>query len=126
MNTTPSKKLIPGLDVMKFIMAFLIVDIHVKGYLITPPIVQQYIIFPIEGLAVPEFFVISSFFVFQQNEKKRKSTTSAFPFLASIDFALSVLDSNMVTYNLNTKAISPLWIRRNTVVCQGLFLWKHF
>lgn len=32
-----SKKLIPGLDVMKFIMAFLIVDIHVKGYLITPP-----------------------------------------------------------------------------------------
>lgn len=32
-----TKKLIPGLDVMKFIMAFLIVDIHVKGYLITPP-----------------------------------------------------------------------------------------
>lgn len=31
------KKIISGLDVMKFIMAFLIVDIHVKGYLITPP-----------------------------------------------------------------------------------------
>ena len=31
------KKIIPGLDVMKFIMAFLIVDIHVQGYLITPP-----------------------------------------------------------------------------------------
>ena len=31
------KKIIPGLDVVKFIMAFLIVDIHVKGYLITPP-----------------------------------------------------------------------------------------
>ena len=31
------KKIISGLDVMKFIMAFLIVDIHVQGYLITPP-----------------------------------------------------------------------------------------
>ena len=30
------KKIIPGLDVMKFIMAFLIVDIHVQGYLIPP------------------------------------------------------------------------------------------
>ena len=32
-----SKKIISGLDAMKFIMAFLIVDIHVQGYLITPP-----------------------------------------------------------------------------------------
>ncbi len=31
------KKIISGLDVMKFIMAFLIVDVHVQGYLITPP-----------------------------------------------------------------------------------------
>ena len=31
------KKIISGLDVMKFIMAFLIVDIHVQGSLITPP-----------------------------------------------------------------------------------------
>lgn len=31
------KKIIYGIDVMKFIMAFLIVDIHVQGYLILPP-----------------------------------------------------------------------------------------
>lgn len=31
------KKIISGLDVVKFIMAFLIVDVHVHGYLITPP-----------------------------------------------------------------------------------------
>lgn len=31
------KKIISGLDVVKFIMAFLIVDNHVQGYLITPP-----------------------------------------------------------------------------------------
>lgn len=37
MEITQSKKMIPGLDAMKFIMAFLIVDIHVMGYLITPP-----------------------------------------------------------------------------------------
>ena len=30
------KKIISGLDVMKFIMAFLIVDIHVHGSIITP------------------------------------------------------------------------------------------
>lgn len=60
------KKIISGLDVMKFIMAFLIVDIHVQGYLITPPILQNYVIRPIEGLAVPTFFVISSFLFFQK------------------------------------------------------------
>lgn len=32
-----SKKIIAGLDVLKFIMALLIVDIHVKGSLILPP-----------------------------------------------------------------------------------------
>lgn len=61
-----SKKIISGLDVMKFIMAFLIVDIHVKGYLITPPILQEYVIHPIESLAVPTFFVISSFLFFRK------------------------------------------------------------
>ena len=30
------KKIISGLDVMKFLMAFLIVDIHVHGSIITP------------------------------------------------------------------------------------------
>lgn len=60
------KKIISGLDVMKFIMAFLIVDIHVQGYLITPPIFQNYVIHPIESLAVPTFFVISSFLFFRK------------------------------------------------------------
>lgn len=60
------KKIISGLDVMKFIMAFLIVDIHVQGYLITPPILQNYVIKPIEGFAVPTFFVISAFLFFRK------------------------------------------------------------
>lgn len=60
------KKIISGLDVMKFIMAFLIVDIHVQGYLIAPPLLQDYVIKPIEGLAVPTFFVISAFLFFRK------------------------------------------------------------
>lgn len=32
------KKIISGLDVLKFIMAIAVVDIHVKGSLYTPPI----------------------------------------------------------------------------------------
>ena len=75
-----SKKLIPGLDVMKFIMAFLIVDIHVKGYLITPPIIQQYIILPIEGLAVPEFFIISSFLFFSKMRRSNNDPQVLFHF----------------------------------------------
>ncbi|MDO4931276.1 MAG: acyltransferase family protein [Prevotellaceae bacterium] len=60
------KKIISGLDVIKFIMAFFIVDIHVQGYLFTPPVVQEYIIHPVEDLAVPVFFVISSFLFFRK------------------------------------------------------------
>lgn len=60
------KKIISGLDVMKFIMALMIVDTHVKGYLILPPPVQDYVIHPIEGLAVPTFFVISAFLFFRK------------------------------------------------------------
>lgn len=60
------KKIISGLDVMKFLMAFLIVDIHVHGSAITPPILQEYVIHPIESLAVPTFFVISSFLFFRK------------------------------------------------------------
>lgn len=37
MAQATTKKLIPGLDLIKFIMAILIVGCHVKGYLITPP-----------------------------------------------------------------------------------------
>lgn len=60
------KKILSGLDVVKFIMALFIVDSHVKGYLITSPIVQNYVIHPIESLAVPTFFVISSFLFFRK------------------------------------------------------------
>lgn len=80
MNQT-TKKLIPGLDVMKFIMAFLIVDIHVKGYLITPPLIQQNVVFPIEGLAVPEFFVISSFLFFSKIRRSENKNQVLFHFL---------------------------------------------
>lgn len=69
------KKIISGLDVMKFIMAFLIVDIHVQGYLITPSIVQTYVIHPIESLAVPAFFVILlSCFLGKQDMQKTRYT----------------------------------------------------
>lgn len=60
------KKIISGLDVVKFIMAVMIVDIHVQGYKIAPPILQEYIIHPVESLAVPTFFVISSFLFFRK------------------------------------------------------------
>lgn len=59
-------KIISGLDVVKFIMALMIVDVHVKGYLILPPPIQEYVVHPIESLAVPTFFVISSYLFFRK------------------------------------------------------------
>lgn len=32
-----TKKILSGLDVLKFLMALVVVDIHVKGTLFTPP-----------------------------------------------------------------------------------------
>lgn len=60
------KKIISGLDVIKFIMAILIVDIHVKGTLNLPSPILNNIIFPIEGIAVPLFFIISAFLFFKK------------------------------------------------------------
>lgn len=65
------KKVISGLDVMKFLMAFLIVDIHIHGSIITP-ILREYIIQPLESLAVPTFFVISSFLFFRKARYEEK------------------------------------------------------
>ena len=63
------KRIISGLDVMKFIMAILIVDAHVKGSIVTPPYLLDNFIKPLESLAVPEFFVISSFLFFIKARK---------------------------------------------------------
>ena len=59
-------RIIPGLDIVKFFLSILIVDIHVQGYLALPLPIQQYVVHPLEGLAVPTFFVISSFLFFRK------------------------------------------------------------
>ena len=66
MRNIEQRKIISGLDVMKFLMAFLIVDIHVHGSIITPPILREHVIQPLESMAVPLFFVISSFLFFRK------------------------------------------------------------
>lgn len=67
-----SKKIISGLDVLKFFMAFLIVDIHVHGSILCPPILLTNVVYPIESLAVPTFFVISSFLFFRKARYEEK------------------------------------------------------
>ena len=67
-----SRIIISGLDAMKFIMAFLIVDIHVKGSLLFPKFMLEYVFHPIESLAVPIFFVISSFLFFRKTRYAEK------------------------------------------------------
>lgn len=67
------KKIIPGLDVLKFLMALLIVDIHVHGSALTPPLLLNSFIHPIERIAVPEFFVISAFLFFRKARQAEHS-----------------------------------------------------
>lgn len=103
------KKLIPGLDVLKFIMAFLIVDSHVKGYLITPLIIQQHVIHPIEGLAVPTFFVISAYLFFHKLRKQENQGK------ALIHFEKRLL----ILYSFWTLVWLPIILMQRTEYRQG-------
>lgn len=60
-----TKKIISGLDVMKFIMALFIVNTHLKPTMYAPEVVQH-VVGTFSGLAVPLFFVISSFLLFRK------------------------------------------------------------
>ena len=74
-------RIIPGLDVMKFVMAILIVDVHVKGYLLFPIPIQNNLIHPIESLTVPTFFVISSFLFFRKTrDAEHQLVTTQHPY----------------------------------------------
>ena len=56
------KTQIVGFDILKFIMALLIVSIHI-------PIKNEYLSI-IQGLGVPVFFVLSSYFIFKKARKE--------------------------------------------------------
>lgn len=59
------KKIISGLDVLKFVMAILIVNIHLKPFRYASDTVQDAVGI-IAGLAVPVFFTVSSFLLFRK------------------------------------------------------------
>lgn len=55
-------------DILKFVMALLIVAIHTKGF--DGPIANE-LLKPFQGIAVPVFFILSSMFYFINLRKKR-------------------------------------------------------
>lgn len=67
------KKIISGLDVLKFIMAIFIVNIHLKPFCYAPDEIKS-VVNSLSSIAVPEFFTISSFLFF------RKITNENFEF----------------------------------------------
>ena len=67
----------PGLDLVKFVMAILIVAIHTSLFIEKPWLYS--IISTINGFAVPTFFVVSSFILFSKiNDKKGVERKSIF------------------------------------------------
>lgn len=59
-------KLIPGLDILKFLMALLIVAVHSEAFRDVYYVNEA--ILPIINSAVPIFFVISSFLLFRKTQ----------------------------------------------------------
>lgn len=70
---TEDKKTYNGLDLLKFIMALMVVMIHVKPN--THSLILTNIFAPIEKIAVPIFFLISSTLLFNKIERKKEEST---------------------------------------------------
>ncbi len=64
--------MLKGIDVVKFIMALLVMEIHLQATNVLPSAIREWCIRPLLLIPVPVFFVISSFFLF----KKLHTTTS--------------------------------------------------
>lgn len=62
------KKIISGLDVLKFVMAIFIVNIHLKPLRYASETVQD-VVGIMAGLAVPVFFTVSSFLLFRKIQR---------------------------------------------------------
>ena len=70
--TKSESKLIPGIDVLKFVMALVIVNIHVRLYLICgQPLLSTAWLYCNE-IGVPTFFILSSYFLFKKIRNANK------------------------------------------------------
>ena len=85
-NLNTSSSLIPGLDILKFVMALLVVAIHAEAvndisgfYEVTSPMI---------GCAVPVFFVISAYLVFRKI--RARSITPPLRPSENLDFLLFI------------------------------------
>ena len=63
-NINTSSSLIPGLDILKFAMALLVVAIHAEAVNDISGVYE--VTLPLIGCAVPVFFVISAYLVFRK------------------------------------------------------------
>lgn len=58
------------LDLFRFFLAFMIICIHITG--------EEYAFFPLYRLSVPMFFLISGYFLYNQDEEKQKKKSGEF------------------------------------------------
>lgn len=118
------RKLLPGMDVLKFIMALLVVAIHSEA-------VNEYktiykFIYPLLETAVPLFFVISAFFVFRKlrstDNKNSNSTILHFTkrllilygFWFIIQLPLVIYTRHYLQYDLT---ILPFILIKDLILC---------
>ena len=83
-NIVAGSKLFKGLDVLKFIMALLVMEIHLGATRALPDAVELWCIKPLLAVPVPVFFLISSYFFFKKVHQEPESWTVLRHFLKRI------------------------------------------
>lgn len=82
MNTTTNgKTLLKGLDAGKFIMALLVMEIHLQATSVLPSVIREWCVKPLLTLPVPVFFLISSYLFFKKVHSVAQPWTALGKFL---------------------------------------------
>ncbi|MDO4511356.1 MAG: acyltransferase family protein [Bacteroidales bacterium] len=76
--------LFSGLDILKFVLAIMVMDIHLGASTALPEVVQKGVIEPLHYMRVPVFFLISSFFLFKKVHEGPNPLTGLKRFLKRI------------------------------------------
>lgn len=109
-NKVANSPLFKGLDVLKFIMALLVMEIHLGATRALPDVMELWCIKPLLAVPVPVFFLISSFFFFKKVHQEPESWSTLKKFLKRI----------IILYSFWVVAWLPYLITKKPYFCNGI------
>lgn len=104
-NLNTASSLIPGLDILKFVMALLVVAIHAEAVNGISGVYE--VASPLISCAVPVFFVISAYLVFRKIRvgSVTPPLSKSHSFYQKVGFALCFLDGGSITFGFAYKTL---------------------